>query len=66
MGTRRELSTLERMVAICLSLVWIGGGSIVLAAALLRSWWVEAACAALGIAYGVAWARAAMLSRLLT
>jgi hypothetical protein len=54
------------MVAICLSLVWIGGAGFVLVAALLRSWWVAAACAALGVAYGIVWARVAMLSRLLT
>jgi hypothetical protein len=54
------------MVAICLSLVWIGGAGFVLVAALHRASWVAAACAALGAAYGIAWARVAMLSRLLT
>jgi hypothetical protein len=64
--TGRPLSKPERAVAICLSLVWIGGGGVALAAALLRSRWLVAACAVLGIAYGIAWARVAIVSRLLT
>jgi hypothetical protein len=62
----RKLSKLERALAICLSLIWIAVGCVALDAALVQSHWLIAACAVAAIAYGIAWARVAVLSRLLT
>jgi hypothetical protein len=49
-----------------LSLIWVAGGCIALNAALMHSRWIMALCAAAAIGYGIAWARVALLSRLLT
>ena len=62
----RKLSKLERAAAVCLSLVWVAGGFIALGAALTHSRWIMALCAAAAIGYGIAWARVALLSRLLS
>jgi hypothetical protein len=64
--TGRKLSKLERALAICLSLIWVAAGCVALNAALIHSRWLIAACAVVAIAYGIAWARVAVLSRLLT
>ena len=62
----RKVSKLERALAICLSLVWMGVGSVALVVALLHARWIMAVCAAAAIGYGIAWARVAVLSRLLS
>jgi hypothetical protein len=62
----RKLSKLERALAICLSLVWVGGGCVVLGVGLIHARWIMTLCAAAAIGYGIAWARVAVLSRLLT
>jgi hypothetical protein len=62
----RKLSRLERALAICLSLIWVGGGCVALNAALTHSRWLVAVVAVAAIGYGVAWARVAIFARLLT
>ncbi len=62
----RNLSRLERALAICLSLVWVGGGCVALVVGLIHARWIMVVCAAAAIGYGIAWARVAVLSRLLT
>jgi hypothetical protein len=64
--TIRNLSKLERLVAICPSLIWVTGGCVALAAALLHSRWIMTLVSLAAIGYGIAWARVAVLSRLLT
>jgi hypothetical protein len=66
MRTARELSKLERALAIVLALAWIAGGLVALYATLVRSHWGLSICALIAVAYGLAWARVAVLSRLLT
>jgi hypothetical protein len=60
------LSPLERGLAVCLSLVWLLGGSFALYFALVHSRWGIALCALAALIYGLAWLRVAALSRLLT
>ncbi|HZE42896.1 MAG TPA: hypothetical protein VE058_03885 [Steroidobacteraceae bacterium] len=62
----RNLSKLERLAAICLSLIWVAGGCVALGAALTHSRWIMALVSVAAIGYGIAWARVALRSRLLT
>jgi hypothetical protein len=62
----RNVSKLERMAAICLSLIWVAGGCVALGAALTHSRWIMVPGSLAAIGYGIAWARVALLSRLLT
>jgi fucose permease len=66
MRSSRTLSRAERVAAVCLALIWIAAGCAGLYAALIQSRWIAAVCALLALAYGIAWARAAAFSRLLT
>jgi hypothetical protein len=66
MRTARTLSRTERAVAFCLALIWIAGGSAGIYIELVQSHWIGAACALAALAYGIVWARVAVLSRLLT
>jgi len=66
MHSPRTLSKAERMVAVCLALIWIAASGAGFYAALIQSRWIAVACALAGLAYGVAWARVALGSRLLT
>ena len=60
-----RLSRAERILAICLSLVWLLSGSVGLYVGVVHSRWVLVAFALLALLYGAAWLRAAALSRLL-
>ena len=62
----RKLSQLERALAIFLALIWVAAGCAALSAAALRSKWGFCFCALIAIAYGLAWTRVAVRSRLLT
>jgi hypothetical protein len=62
----RALSKSERIVAVCLALIWIAGSCAGFYVTLIQSRWIGVACALAGLAYGVAWARVALVSRLLT
>jgi fucose permease len=62
----RKLSKLERSLAIVLALIWMAAGCAALYAAALRSQWGFCFLALLAIAYGLAWTRVAVRSRLLT
>ena len=66
MQKRRALSPFERGLAVCLSLVWLGGGAFALYLALIHSRWDMGVAALAALVYGVAWLRVAALSRLLT
>ena len=66
MQKRRALSPFERGLALCLSLVWLGGGAFALYLALIHSRWGLGLAALAALVYGVAWLRVAALSRLLT
>ena len=66
MRAARTLSQAERVIALCLALIWIAGGGAGLYFALIQSRWIGAACASAAVAYGIAWARVAAFSRLLT
>jgi len=60
------LSKPERIVAVCLAAIWITCGCAVLYIALAHSRWFTGLVALAGIGYGIAWARVALASRLLT
>jgi hypothetical protein len=62
----RTLSPFERVVALCLSLAWLGGGAFAFYFALIHSRWGIGAAALAALVYGVAWLRVAATSRLLT
>ncbi|HEX3398239.1 MAG TPA: hypothetical protein VHS76_16160 [Steroidobacteraceae bacterium] len=66
MRAARTLSTAERIIAICLALIWIGGGCTGLYFALAQSRWLIGIVALAALAYGIAWVRVALLARLLT
>jgi hypothetical protein len=66
MRTARKLSKLERALAVILALIWICGGLVALYATLIHSQWSLSLCALIAVAYGLAWTRVAVLSRLLT
>jgi hypothetical protein len=66
MRAARTLSQSERVIALCLALIWIGGGSAGFYLSLIHSRWIGATCALAALAYGIAWARVAAFSRLLT
>ena len=62
----RRLSRAERSLAAALALVFLLGGAVAAFGGAGRSAWGVAACAALGVPYGVAWLRVAVLGRLLS
>ena len=62
----RKLSKPERIVAICLAVIWIAVGCTALYFALVHSRWVIGIVALAGVGYGIAWARVALLARRLT
>jgi hypothetical protein len=66
MQKRRALSPFERGLAVCLSLVWLGGGAFALYIALVHSRWGMGFAALAALIYGIAWLRVATVSRLLT
>jgi hypothetical protein len=66
MRTARKLSTAERILAICLAAIWIAAGCTVFYSALTHSRVFVGIVALAGVAYGIAWARVALLARLLT
>jgi hypothetical protein len=66
MRTGRKLSKLERALAIVLALVWVAAGLAALYVAVVGSHWALGFCALIAVAYGLAWTRVAVLSRLLT
>jgi hypothetical protein len=66
MPKRRALSSFERGLAVCLSLVWLGAGALALYLALVHSRWGMGVAALAALIYGAAWLRVAALSRLLT
>jgi hypothetical protein len=66
MKRNRTLSPFERVVALCLSLAWMGGGALASYFALIHSRWVIGAAALGALLYGAAWLRVAATSRLLT
>jgi hypothetical protein len=61
-----KLSRLERLLAIGLSLVWLGAGCAALHLAFAQARWGVGIGALLALLYGAAWLRVAALSRLLT
>lgn len=66
MRTARRLTAAERILAICLAAIWIAGSCTVLYSALIHSRrWIGIVALA-GVGYGIAWARVALLARLLT
>jgi hypothetical protein len=66
MSGGRTLSTAERVIAVCLSIVWIGLGCANLYFSVREFRWFSGAMSLLAIAYGIAWTRVAAFSRLLT
>jgi hypothetical protein len=66
LGGGRRLSSLERGMAVCLSAVCIAAGGFGLIVAVEQVRWVMGAVALVAVAYGVARARVALFSRLLT
>ena len=66
MKRSRTLSSLERVLAVCLSLPWLCGGAFAFYFALIHSRWGIAVAALAALVYGAAWLRVAALSRLLT
>ena len=66
MHARRNLSSVERILAVALSITWLTGGCVALYFALTSVRWGLLVCAVLAVAYGVAWLRVARRSRLLT
>jgi len=66
MRASRKLSKLERSLAIFLALVWVAAGFAALSVAVRGSRWGLSICALIAIGYGLAWARVAVLSHLLT
>jgi hypothetical protein len=66
MRADRQLSKLERAVAIFLALIWVAAGLAALYLAVLRSRWVLSFCALIAIGYGLAWTRVAVRSHFLT
>ena len=65
-GARRNLSTAERTVAFVLSLAWLAGGCVGVYFGAVLFHWGLIVFGVLAIAYGVAWVRVALRSRLLT
>jgi hypothetical protein len=66
MRAARTLSKAERIIAFCLALIWIAGGSAALYIAIVQSRWVVGIVAFAALAYGIAWVRVARLARLLS
>ena len=63
---RSALSTFERALALCLSLVWLCGGALGLYAAVAHNRWLLGFAAIAALVYGAAWVRVVVLSRLIT
>jgi hypothetical protein len=65
MVNARKLSKAERILALCLAAIWVGAGCAALGIALLHARWITGIVALAAVGYGIAWARAAFLGRLL-
>ncbi len=61
---RRVLRRYERLLAVILAVVWIGGGIAALVIGIARNGWAVMAMALLAIGYGVVWLRVAARARL--
>jgi len=66
MHSPRTLTKTERIIAVCLALIWIAGGCAGSYLALVQSSWRIAIVSLAALAYGIAWTRVALFSRLLT
>ena len=66
MPSPRTLNKTERIIAICLALIWIAGGCAGLYFAFVQSRWLIAIVSLAAVAYGIVWTRVALLARLLT
>ena len=66
MKKARKLSSLDRVVAACLAVVWLGGGAIGACVALIQGRWAIGIAAAAAVYYGAAWLRVVARSRPLT
>jgi hypothetical protein len=62
----RTLTKPERIIAVCLALIWIAGGCAGLYFAFVQSRWLIAIVSLAALAYGIVWTRVALFSRLLT
>jgi len=66
MKRSRTLSSVERVVALCLALTWLCGAAFAFYFAWLHSRWGFGVAALGALLYGAAWLRVAARSRLLT
>jgi hypothetical protein len=66
MAVRNKLSSVDRVIALSLGVVWLGMGVAGLVLGMMRGLWIPVALALFAIWYGVLWFRVAVLSRKLT
>jgi hypothetical protein len=66
MAVRNKLSSVDRVIALSLGVIWLGMGVAGLVLGMMRGLWILVALALFAIWYGVLWFRVAVLSRKLT
>lgn len=66
MAVRKKLSSVDRVIALSLGVIWLGMGVAGLILGLIHELWIPVALAFFAIWYGVLWFRVAVLSRKLT
>jgi hypothetical protein len=66
MAVRNKLSSVDRVIALSLGVIWLGMGVAGLVLGMMRGLWIPVALAFFAIWYGVLWFRVAARSRKLT
>jgi Flp pilus assembly protein TadB len=66
MAVRNKLSSVDRVIALSLGVIWLGMGVAGLVLGMMRGLWILVALALFAIWYGVLWFRVAARSRKLT
>jgi hypothetical protein len=66
MAVRNKFSSVDRVIALFLGVVWLGMGLAGLVLGMMHGQWIPVALALFAICYGVLWFRVAARSRKLT
>ena len=66
MAVRGNLSSADRVVAVALGAVWLGGGISAVALGVMRGQWLLVVVGVGALSYAAAWLRVVARSRLLT